>query len=309
MTQSLSDQVMVGILNWNQKDTTLACLASLQKVQEPKLKIVLVDNASVDGSFQAIQRRYPVVDLIINKSNRGCAGGRNDLLNYFLKSDLNYLMFLDNDAFLSPNCFHRLLEDVHRYEDTGVVGVKTYYHDRPNVFWNRGGAVLNPWCGRFEKTGHQEVDRGQYDQAEEVDSVCGGFTFLTRAAAERVPKIDERYFIYFEDSDWCFNVRKSGLKVVSSAKAKAYHKASSSVGLESAIFYYYRTRNQLLFIVKNTPLYTIPFTMGYCFLFQFPKTLLRLFLSKQHKQMKGMLLGIFDFFRRRWFVCTHESIF
>ena len=224
---------MAGIMNWNQKTDTLRCLESLRAVREPALKIVVVDNGSTDGSAEAIQTQYPEAVVWINKTNRGCAGGRNDLIEYFLRSEMEYLLFLDNDTRILPDCFQRLVEEINRSPDIGVVGVKAYYEDRADTFWSKGGALFDPWRGRFKKLGQREVDRGQYDRSEEVDSIPGGFTFLKRAVAERVSRIDERYFIYFEDSDWCFRVKKAGFRLVTSEKAKVYHKASSSVGMES----------------------------------------------------------------------------
>jgi GT2 family glycosyltransferase len=105
-------RVVVGILNWNQQEDTRRCLASLAKVTYPELEIVVVDNGSMDDSVQAIRKHYPYVKILENSINRGCAGGRNDLLEYFLKTDAPYLMFLDNDAIVEPDCFVHLVEEI-----------------------------------------------------------------------------------------------------------------------------------------------------------------------------------------------------
>src|SRR3990167_771427 len=105
-----SPQVMVGVMNWNQKDDTIRCLESLKSVLWPALKIVLLDNGSVDDSVQVISKRFPDVVILKNEKNRGCAGGRNDLLRYFLQTELKYIMFLDNDAIVEKDTIKILTE-------------------------------------------------------------------------------------------------------------------------------------------------------------------------------------------------------
>jgi len=300
--------ILVGIVNWNQKEDVLECLRLLHAVSEPLLDIVVVDNASTDGSPEAIQQAHPEVRVIINPANRGAAGGRNDLFTYFLRTQADYLMILDPDVSVTPDCFQHLTEEINRSAQIGCVGVKAYYADRPNVFWCRGGAVYNPWFGRFEKLGQKEMDRGQYNKREDIHSIPAGFTFIRRSVIEKVPRMDERYFIYFEESDWNFKIRKAGYRLVTSGKAKVYHKVSSSLGMESPFFYYYRTRNNLLFVVKNSPWYCLPVFFFYYFLYRIPDTLLTLWLSKQYRQMQGVLLGLLDFFRWQWYACPYPDL-
>lgn len=301
-------QVMIGIMNWNQKTDTLWCLESLRSVKEPGIKIVLVDNASTDGSVEVIGSRFPEVKILINQTNRGCAGGRNDLLSFFLNTDLQYLMFLDNDARVMPDTFKILVEEINRSEDIGVLGVKAYYEDRPDVFWTKGGDRFDPLNGGFHNMGQKEEDRGQYSKMEQVDSVPGGFTFMKREVAEKVSEIDERYFIYFEDSDWCFRVKKAGFRIMTSARAKVYHRVSGSLGMESPRFYYYRIRNRFLFMKDNAPAYYAIFSLKFYFL-ALPSLILTLLLSRKPRQILGVLWGIVDYWRGKWNVCRHQSLF
>lgn len=303
-----SATVMVGLMNWNQKTDTLWSLESLRAVKEPSIQIVLVDNASTDDSVKAIAGRFPEVTILTNKVNRGCAGGRNDLLRFFLRSECRYLMFFDNDARVLPDTIKILVEEINRSNDYGVVGVKAYYEDQPNVFWTKGGDRFDPVNGGFHNMGQKEEDRGQYSKMEEVDSVPGGFTFMKREVAEKVPEIDERYFIYFEDSDWCFRVRKAGFKIMTSEKAKVYHRVSGSLGMESPRFYYYRIRNRFLFMKTNAPQHWIVFLLKF-YLWGLPSLVLTLLLSKRPKQILGVFLGIADSIAGKWNVCEHRSLF
>ena len=302
-----SSEVMVGILNWNQKEDTLKCLDSLRRVEDPALHIVLVDNGSSDGSVAAVKSDYPEVVILANHTNRGCAGGRNDLLKYFLATKLPYLIFLDNDAMVRPDTIARLVQEIKASPDIGVLGLRAYYDDRPNVFWSRGGACLDPGTGKFTGLGQKEEDRGQYACMEEVDSVPGGFTFLKREVAEKVPVMDERYFIYYEDSDWCMRVKKAGFRIFTSANASVSHRVSASLGMESPRFYYYRTRNRFLFMRENAPEHFRLFSK-YFFYSELPRRMRTLFLSRQYRQMWGCLLGVYDFWKGSWYVCGRKSL-
>lgn len=300
--------VMVGITTWNQREDLSDCLAALSQIKNPSLQIVVVDNASADDTAQSVRRAYPDVVVIENTTNRGAAGGRNDLFRHFLTTQASYMMILDPDVMITANCFSHLMEEIERDPQIGLVGVKAYYADRPTTFWFRGGAVYNPWFGRFERSGQNEEDRGQYEVPEEVDAIPAGFTFIKRKVLEQVPAMDERYFIYFEESDWNFAVKKAGFKIVTSPSAKVYHRVSRSLGMESPLFYYYRTRNNLLFAIRHSPFYCLPVFFLYFFGYLMPQTLLTLFLSKHYLQMQGVRLGIQDFFKGQWYQARHPGL-
>lgn len=258
-------RILAGFVNWNQKEDSLECLQKLSQSREPgiELQLAVVDNASTDGSPEAIRKNFPEVTLRINASNRGAAGGRNDLFQCFLQTGADYLMILDPDVFILLPFFTFLIDEIERSPDRGCLGVKAYYSDRPDIFWARGGGKYNPWLGSFYGTGQKEKDTGQYQEPEEIDSIPAGFTFVKREVVEKVPKMDERYFIYFEESDWNFQIKKKGYTLWTSAQAKVLHKVSSSLGMESPYFYYYRTRNNLLFVFRNSPFYCWPVFLIY----------------------------------------------
>lgn len=301
-------KIMAGFVNWNQKDDSIACLKLLREAENGpyELRLVVVDNGSTDGSPEAIRQAFSDIPLIANSANRGAAGGRNDLFRHFLSTDAEYLMILDPDVSITPAFFGQLTEEINRAPEIGCIGVKAYYADRPDTFWMKGGGVYNPWTGSFERTGRQEKDRGQYSKAEEVDTIPAGFTFVKREVVEKNPEMDERYFIYFEESDWNFKIRRSGYRLRTSEKASVFHKVSSSLGMESPFFYYYRTRNNLLFVLKNSPAYCWPVFFLYYFCYRIPDTLYMLWRGGQGRQARGVWRGILDFFHGRFYACPHS---
>ena len=299
---------MTGFVNWNQKEDSLQCLRLLSEAHETgiELGVAVVDNASTDGSAQAIRAAFPEVHVIENNCNRGAAGGRNDLFRYFLSTDAGYLMILDPDVSITPGFFGYLIEEIQGTPEIGCIGVKAYYADRPDTFWMKGGGDYNPWLGSFEHTGRMEKDCGQYTRSGEVDAIPAGFTFAKREVIEKVPEMDERYFIYFEESDWNFKIKKAGYRLVTSERACVFHKVSSSLGMESPFFYYYRTRNNLLFVARNSPAYCWPVFFIYFFLYYIPNILYMLWRSGQFSQMKGLCKGVTDFLRGRFYECPHQ---
>lgn len=303
-------RILAGFVNWNQREEALVCLELLRKGRDSRfeLEMAVVDNGSSDGSGQIIQEKFPEVKVILNKTNRGAAGGRNDLFDYFLSTAADYLMILDPDVSIRPGFFSALLEEIQRAPDIGCIGVKAYYADQPDIFWFKGGALYNPWLGQFEKSGQKEKDTGQYEHSEEIHAIPAGFTFAKREVIEKFPRMDERYFIYFEESDWNFKIRRADYRLVTSEKARCIHKVSQSLGMESPFFYYYRTRNNLLFAVRNSPVYCLPVFFLYYFFYRTPDILLTLWLSKRPKQIQGVLLGILDFFRGRFGRCPYSNL-
>ncbi len=300
--------ILAGFVNWNQKEDSLECLKKLSESCESgiQLHLAVVDNASTDGTPESIRQNFPEVKLIANSSNRGAAGGRNDLFQYFLNTRARYLMILDPDVSIIPPFFIPLVEEIEISSGRGCVGVKAYYADQPDTFWARGGGKYNPWLGCFYKTGQKEKDTGQYREPEEIDSIPAGFTFVKREVIEKVPRMDERYFIYFEESDWNFKIKKKGYTLWTSAQAKVLHKVSSSLGMESPYFYYYRTRNNLLFVFRNSPFYCWPVFLVYFFAWNVPNTLYMLWRNDKSAQLKAVLRGLFDFLRGRFYQCPYR---
>ncbi|MBU1869590.1 MAG: glycosyltransferase family 2 protein, partial [Candidatus Omnitrophica bacterium] len=188
-------EVLILILNYNQKNDTLACIESLGKLSYSNFRVLLIDNNSQDASAEAVLQKFPKVTVIKSKINLGCAGGRNVGIEYFLKqTKADYLFFLDNDTVVDRGLLNELVHKGESDSDIGVVSLKAYYFNQPNKFWFVGGAKINWREGNFYNSGQGEVDRGQFDQDKEIDSVPGGFTFIKRRVLEIVGKIDERYF-------------------------------------------------------------------------------------------------------------------
>ncbi|NOZ64465.1 MAG: glycosyltransferase [Caldiserica bacterium] len=291
--------VLIGILTWNKKDKLFACLDSIKKLNFKNYQVLVVDNGSSDGTSSLIKKKSPEITLITLKKNLGAAGGRNVIIGYFLeRGDWDYLFFLDDDAVVERDTLREMVR-IAEEKNAGVVGAKVLYYNRPEIIWCAGGAYIDWKRGRFHGSKQGDIDKRE-DISCEVDTVPIGFSLVSREAIEKAGNIDEKFFIYYEESDWHVRVKRAGFKIFYAPRAKICHKVSSSLGLESPSFYYYRTRNRLLFMRKNAKRKDFFLFMPY-FLWDFNyNTLLTLLMNRMRPQFKAAMLGFIDFFRGKF---------
>ncbi len=291
-------KVMIVMLNWNQLEKTSRCLQSIRKIEYPSIETVVIDNGSTDNSPDRIEADFPEVRLIRNGYNCGCAGGRNIGIRYFLAHDAEFLFIADNDLVFDSQVISELVEAAEKDERIGIVGPHSYFYDQPDRLWQAGGGRFNAIKGKLCETGWGErKDAPEFQRAKEVDAIPGATEFIRRAVFESVDGIDERFFIYYEDTDFCLRVKKAGFKLITAPRAKVWHDCSSSLGMESPAFYYYRTRNRLLFMRKNFSGAIFALFLLY-FMFDFSySTLLTLYLSKRRREFLASVNGVLDFFK------------
>jgi len=248
-------RVAVILLNWNQKEMTLQCLRSLAGVTYPDFFTVLVDNASEDGSAEAVEAAFPGVDVVRNDENLGVAGGRNTGLRRVLETGgADYLLLLDNDTEVDPGFLAELVRAGEEIERAGILTGKIYFHDRPDVIWCAGGSWDLYRCD-FRLIGHGEQDRGQHDRLRDVDHVAGCCQMITRPALEAVGLLDDRCSPYFcEDTDGCARVAKVGFRVLYVPRARLWHHVVKKTAV-SDLYLFLKGRNLLLFMRKHARLH------------------------------------------------------
>ncbi len=263
-------QIAIVIVNWNGKKDTLHCLASLEKLKVSKYKVAVtvVDNGSSDGSVDVIRKEFPHVYIIENNKNLGFTGGNNVGISHVLREGASYVWLLNNDTFVDA---HALNEIVSSFNDqhVGIAGSKIYFapghefhkdryasHERGNVLWYAGGSI--DWNNMYAShRGVDEVDKGQYNQVEETPFITGCSMMVKRNVFETVGMLDDRYYLYLEDVDFCLRAQRAGYKTLYVPSSKVWHmNASSSGGPGTILHEYYFTRNRLLLGFQFAPLRT-----------------------------------------------------
>ncbi|MCR4305876.1 MAG: glycosyltransferase family 2 protein, partial [Candidatus Daviesbacteria bacterium] len=294
-------KIAIITLNYNGKKDTLDFLESLGllRTANSELKTIVVDNASSDGSVVAIHKAYPQVDILQTGANLGFSGGYNKGLEYAKIWGADYFLLINNDTLIKdPNLISELLNTFKLDPKIGLVSPKIYFAkgfefhterygngDPGKVLWFAGGYFDWDNIGSIHR-GIDEVDKGQYDKPEETGIFSGACVLIKKEVLEGVEGLDEKYFLYFEDSDLAKRAKDNGFKIYYTGKTAIYHKVSRSTGIGSKITDYYHTRNRLIFGMKYGRIRTK---------FALLREALKLFIFGRPAQRRGVLdfyLGI-----------------
>ena len=239
--------VYIIVVNWNLRQVTLDCLNSLMQLQYPNFRIVVVDNNSQDGSPQAIAKRFPDVEHILNNKNTGSTAGYNAGFRHALATGAQYAFLINNDTTIAPDCLD-LLVDACAPSDIGMVSPLVYYASAPDQVWSAGGMrnKLN-----LEVTGNH--GRGEvHQQIRDREFVTSCALLVKRDVLENVGLMDEVFFVYQEESDYCYRVRMAEYRILLVPQAKVWHKVSLSSGGSKSPFTRYSTaKNSVIFFRKH----------------------------------------------------------
>lgn len=245
-------KVAVVILNFKVKDEALKCIESVIKSSYKNVEIIAVDNASEDGFAEEVKKFTDII-FIQNKKNLGFSGGNNIGIKKALDNGCDYVFILNPDTILAKVAVASLVAACDQ-ENIGIAGPKILFSDRKTIWYAGGTFNLNNVLGGHR--GVDEIDQGQYERAEMTDYISGGAMFVRRDVFKKIGLFDEKYFLYYEDSDFCFRAKKAGFKIMYVPQAVIYHKNAQSTGLGSPLQDYYITRNRMLFASKFLPIRT-----------------------------------------------------
>lgn len=244
--------VWIIVLNWNGGSDTVTCLGSLKSLTYTAKRLCVIDNGSTDDSLSLIRGAHPDVLLLETGHNLGYAGGNNVGIRYAMEHGADYILILNNDTIVA----HDLIEEMlHAYEQdprTGAVGAKIYDLARPNVIW-QASAEWSEDRLRFISPRSGLVDNEADNRSVESTAlVCGCALFTSTETLRKVGLLDDRYFLNYEESDWCYRARACGYTMVIANGAKLWHRVSASFGGDgSALHLYFMTRNRLMWIRRH----------------------------------------------------------
>ena len=243
----------VVVLNWNGLEDTRALLPTLARCRVPagwRLHVLVVDNGSSDGSAAAIGREFPGVEVLALPGNRRFAGGCNAGLERALGQGADAVMLLNNDTEADAGLCEQLLLALEQDPGAAAAAPLICFQQPPDLIWYAGGRCA-PALGLAAHRGLRQRDRGQYRAVEETGYLTGCCLLATRAAWERVGLLDERYFIYAEDADWCLRARAAGLRLLFAPAARLGHRVSASTGAASPWKIYQRLRANLMLFARH----------------------------------------------------------
>lgn len=293
-----SPRLATVILNTDRCDDTLACLDSMARQSIDRNQVIVLDNCSNQDCSAKLSRVFPQVTVIRLESNRGYAGNNNVGIEVALKEGVEWILILNEDVVLDPRAVELLLEAVADRSDVGIVGPMVYHADEPTVIQSAGGILSKRWLA-FHR-GQNEEDKGQFAQAGEVDWISGCAILVRREVVEEVGAFDERFFYYWEETEWCLRARRAGWKILFVPQARIWHKGVQRNYEPSPSITYYWTRNWLMSLAKHhAPVSAWLFAVA-----TIARTLtswtLKPSWAVKREHRDAMLQGSLDFLRQRW---------
>jgi GT2 family glycosyltransferase len=243
----MSPGVLIIVLCYNGVDLTIACLRSLRRSSYDRADVLVIDNASQDGTPDTIRAQFPEAIVIETGANLGFAAGNNVGLRYALDHGYDYALLLNNDTEVDPDFLMRLIAAAESDPTIGVTGPKIYYHDRPTTIWSAGG-VIDWRRGSSAMRGIDSVDHGQFDAPTAVDFVTGCALLVRCNTVRLAGLLDERFGMYYEETEWCVRIARRGWRVVYVPSSRLWHKIAPAQQDQSPRITYYMTRNRLLFL-------------------------------------------------------------
>ena len=252
--------VYVVVLNYNGKGLVEDCLFSLARLDYRPLEICLVDNGSTDGSPEWAESQ-PSVKVIRNARNLGWSGGNNEGIRHALDRGADYIWLLNDDVEVEPDCLSRMIRHAGARSDVGVLSPCIYYFEPRNRIWFAGGVKDSE---HFETRHCAGID--EFRSLPNDTRYVSGCAMLVRREVFRVTGlIDERFFMYCEDVDFCLRAAAAGFGIDVVESAAMYHKVSASSGghaVRSPLKAYHGLRSSLLFWRKHLGWWT--FHRQYC---------------------------------------------
>lgn len=245
----MRDLAYVVILNWNGRELIRECLRSVLRQSYPRFKVVVVDNASTDGSRDIVAQEFPEVSLVPLPENLHFARGTNAGIREALKDrECAHILTLNNDTRVEPDW---LAESVRAAPNAGMVASKLLLMDEPRML-NSTGIAIGPDGSALDR-GWNQADEGQYDRSVDVFGPTAAAALYRRDLIDRIGLFDEEFVAYYEDVDLAWRARLAGWEARYAPQAIVYHKFSASHRRGSPLKTYLCERNRIWNLLQNYP--------------------------------------------------------
>jgi GT2 family glycosyltransferase len=223
--------ISIIVVNWNGRDLLARCLQCVEAtVKQAAYEVIVIDNASTDGSQAMVRRDFPRVKLIENAQNVGFAKANNQGMEI---AQGRYVLLLNSDAFVKDGTIDTMVAFMDAHPAAGMAACKLLYEDgtvQPSVsrfptleteFYTAVG--LEKLFPNSRLFGKYQMRYWDHNDLREVDVILGAFMVVRREAIEQVGMMDERFFMYSEEVDWCYRFKRAGWKIYSTPATEAVH--------------------------------------------------------------------------------------
>ncbi|MBW6518663.1 MAG: glycosyltransferase family 2 protein [ANME-2 cluster archaeon] len=249
--------VSIIIVTWNGKKYLRECISSLLDQTYTHFEIIMVDNASTDGSVELVKENFPIVRIIENDDNQGFAGGTNIGIN---NANGELLALFNQDAVAKKDWLVKLIEEIELNENIAAVAGKVYFY---NDTYGKN-AVSSTWSKIDPYTGCAYNFTGD-ETANKVDYLTGCAMLVKKEIIDEIGLLDTGYFMYFDETDWCARMIRAGYDLMYVPSAIVKHVVSASLG-EGDWKLYYMERSRIRFVLKNFDFTYIPIFVFFLFI-------------------------------------------
>lgn len=284
--------IYIILINYNGFKDTADCVDSIKESNmSANIRIVIVDNASPDGSGERLKEKYKddkQITVLPQAENRGFSAGNNIGAEYACGEGAEYIVFLNNDTVADKSFLDGIIDYYNSDRSIGMITGKILYYDQPKTIWYAGG-VYNPKKAKAAHIGSEQPDDGQYDDIKEITFCCGCYLLMSAENFKKIGPMPGAYFLYCEDLEYSLRAMRAGYKIIYYPESRIYHKVSASTGKASSVLQYYNTRNSLLFVKRNCR----GIRRFYLYIYQIYRCCKRAYIN--HYQTENVLSGFKDF--------------
>lgn len=253
--------IYIIVLTYNQYAFTEACLHSLLLVEGSNHKVILVDNGSSDGTPGKVINTFGSNIVVIqNDTNLGFAAGNNVGIRYAIEMGADFVMLLNNDTVVRPDFLKPLMNVLDSQPAAIAVTPKIYFlrNDQNPKLWAAGGKI-HLWSGMVENRGRGSFDNNQFGTIQEIDFASGCCILIKTQHLIEIGLLNDDFFAYYEDVDWCLRAKKKGWKIFYVPGSIIWHAAGVSSnrgkninGAKNPLVHYLVARNHLWFLRRYT---------------------------------------------------------
>ena len=283
-------EVSIVTINYNGLADTCALIETIPFNEN--MEVIVVDNASNNHEAETIAKRYPQVNVVQSKKNRGFAGGNNLGIQ---AAQGKYIFLVNNDTVFKDYNIQSLIDRIESSSDIAIVCPKIRFAWGKNPIQFAGYSKLSKISVRNHAIGFNEIDCGQHDTAHSTPYAHGAAMLIRREAIDKVGMMPECFFLYYEELDWSMMFNRAGYQIWYEPKCTIYHKESQATGQDSPLRTYYITRNRLLLVKRNPKEFNK--TLAYLYLLGIVpiRDILKYSFSSRYDLLKATLCALRDF--------------
>jgi GT2 family glycosyltransferase len=283
-------------------------MKSLNKLEYPNFEIVIVDNGSSDSSVQVLENfkkqinQYKIT-ILFNEQNLGFGGGNNTGIEYAMGRDADYVLILNNDTTAAPDFLNKLVQEAEKDAKTGLAISSVFFTEPQNLLWF-GGKTKFKWYKMTEGAAVPLFKKEMPQNAKpvKIDFATGACMLVKREALEKVRGFFPPYFLYFEDADLSFEIKKAKYDLLWVPDSRIWHKVSATIltKVGSPKMNYYNNRNILLLGYRHGPFWVKYFYMHIWAAYRYLKQLFKIAIGYNTEMSRAIKRGIEDYYKGKF---------